>query len=471
MTSERQRKRGYLTPETAEGHDLMMVCLCIPDEPFYRAAFRGALYELTKWWNWSAHSPDDYQMQYDSASLWLETLEATLNMPCNICDLFAECLENMQPGDALYDALRDWLAGAMQNDETIREIIENGSTGTGAHPGANTGLISECDNDLLFGFSLQLVQWMNRRIVDVFELLETATNFIEFLSAVTNLIPILSQALDYVEFLQDVGMDNYLAGYNQTLENQYACDIWCYAKNHGCKITWKELTEYFLNKLFIDLADNDVFDILSVLASGVWNGDEFVHVMMATFCAVIHFGGEWELWSLGDIQNVVESMWNDPNPDWAVLCDPCASTPWTVRYDFGVEDPKGWTVDVGRWFSNRVASLAEGQPGGHYIELHRDFDPFDGLEQFQYPNIVIDFSGQSSPHLHVIVTHSEGTLEQFDFPYEGAGAANCYFDPPLQQVTYIRCEAREDYAGDGGQVSINGIVLVGESDNPPPDPE
>ena len=375
MTSKKQKKRGYLLPDEVEGHDLIPVCLCIPDDPFFIAAFRGAVYELTKPWNWEAVNSSEYEKQHAAARLWLTILEENLQMPCNICDMLAACLDNLEPGSTLYDALKNWLANELQNDQDIRDILNQGGSGTVAHPGSDLALISECDDDLLFGFSLQLVQWMNRRIEDVFELLEVATNFIEYLSAVTNLIPYVGAVADYVQAMQDTFQENYLAGYNDTLENKYACDIWCFARKHDCEITWKELTEYFLGKLFIDLGDNDVFDILSVLASGVWNGDEFVHLMMATFCAVLHFGGEWNLWSLGDVGNVVESMKNDPNSDWAVLCDECG---WRHHADWNADDedwevqdygrnPAVWTLGQG-WYSK-----IGGSESGSEVALTRTF--------------------------------------------------------------------------------------------------
>lgn len=52
MPSEAQRKKGWILPESVEGHPLICVSMLIPDVPEYRAAYRGALQELGKWWNW-----------------------------------------------------------------------------------------------------------------------------------------------------------------------------------------------------------------------------------------------------------------------------------------------------------------------------------------------------------------------------------------------------------------------------------
>lgn len=52
MSSDKQKKAGYRLPDTIEGHPLTPICGYIPDDPRYHAAFRGAVWQLGKWWNW-----------------------------------------------------------------------------------------------------------------------------------------------------------------------------------------------------------------------------------------------------------------------------------------------------------------------------------------------------------------------------------------------------------------------------------
>lgn len=471
MTSQAQRNAGYLLPETVTGHELIRVCLCIPNDPFHRAAFLGAIYELTKPWNWQALDESEYPRQQEAARYWTLLYHEYLKMPCNICELIAECLENLEPGSALYDALHNWLVGQLTNEADIQNILNQGGAGGTASPLSSQAMITQCDQALLFGFTRQLVQQLNRMIVDLYEILEVYTNFTEFLAAVTSETSFLGAAIEYAEKLQDTFMENYTANYTISLENEYACDLMCLAINNDCVLSWELLTNYFLGRLFTELGDNTVFDILSYFVSGVWTGAEFCHLSMAVICSVLHFSGEWLGFNLGDIQNLWNSWLNDPDEDWSTLCDTCAPAPWTVRYDFERYDSKGWTVDVGWWTSgDYLWSGPEPQPGGHYLQVSRYFEAFDGLKQFQFPNVLIGYSGQSNVNLHVVITHDGGTVE-YGFPYTGAGSANVYFDPPLNHVTYIQAVAREDYVGDGGFARISGVVLVGESYNPPPDPD
>jgi hypothetical protein len=92
------------------------------------------------------------------------------------------------------------------------------------------------------------------------------------------------------------------------------------------------------------------------------------------------------------------------------------------------------------------------------------------LELLQFPNIVIDYCGTSQVNLHAYITH-DGVTDYYDWLYTGPGSAGVEFDPPLNNVTYIKVYAREDLVADCGSVSINGIYLGGESNNPPPDSE
>jgi len=63
----------------------MCVCLCIPDEPEYRQAFRGQLASLGKWFFWEKGTPGDTRAK-EAAQLWRTLLYEDLEMPCGCGD-------------------------------------------------------------------------------------------------------------------------------------------------------------------------------------------------------------------------------------------------------------------------------------------------------------------------------------------------------------------------------------------------
>lgn len=69
MTSPRQKKAGWPIPENPSTA-LKCVTLKIPDDLLFEAAFIGAVFELSKWWNWDkSYEPGDTRAT-EAAALW-----------------------------------------------------------------------------------------------------------------------------------------------------------------------------------------------------------------------------------------------------------------------------------------------------------------------------------------------------------------------------------------------------------------
>lgn len=95
MPSESQQTRGYLLPEQIDGHDLICVRMKIPNDPDYKAAFYGALTELTKWWNWEKRGDNSGS---EAAAYWRLLIYQYLR--------FADCDELAILGDCEMSQLR-----------------------------------------------------------------------------------------------------------------------------------------------------------------------------------------------------------------------------------------------------------------------------------------------------------------------------------------------------------------------------
>lgn len=89
MTSERQKKAGYLLPSPVTGYPLTCVQLLIPDSPAYRAALNGAIYSLTKWYNWEKTYEMGDTRATEAATYLRQIIEESL--------VIGDCSEPPQP--------------------------------------------------------------------------------------------------------------------------------------------------------------------------------------------------------------------------------------------------------------------------------------------------------------------------------------------------------------------------------------
>jgi len=89
MSSKRQKNKGWILPDPITGYDLIDVCLKIPDEQRYRAAFWGTVWELGKWWNWEkTYTPGDTRAK-EAAEYWRELLITYMVLDCEVGNVYA----------------------------------------------------------------------------------------------------------------------------------------------------------------------------------------------------------------------------------------------------------------------------------------------------------------------------------------------------------------------------------------------
>lgn len=408
----------------------------------------------------------------DESYVGIQEVE-TFMIGCDPCEALLGCLQGIidTPAsdwsdvlEALYDILKK--IQEKDGDTTVPILYE-----------ANPVVLDEglgCNEGNLFAAVTGLVDLANAAIIDVLQKIDVYTDSIELVGKVISAIPILNQLpideiAEFAENFFDGLLTNYLAAYDEPLRTEYRCDLFCLAKA-DCYLDFQQVHDYFAGRSTLSIKTFDLQDVINFITQGAFSGQGWVHICHAFFFFVLAYGGDWDTWTADFLIKQTQTKFNDSDPDWAILCD-CAPTPWTVRYDFENEDPKGWTVIEGRWLAPPSPYLYNPDPPendpGHCVIVERYFSGFDGLTQFQFPNVIITTEGQHNINLHVLITHSGGQ-DEYAFLYT-PGACNVYFDPPLDNVTYIQAVAREDYVGDGGSVRISGVVLVGASNDPPPE--
>jgi hypothetical protein len=287
------------------------------------------------------------------------------------CEAIAECIENPESGT--YSALNDWLLNQLLNNSEVRNQINGiGSSGTDPVPGTSTALIEDCDPDNLFGFCRQVVQVMNRLVLDAFEVLEVITNTAEFALAVAELIPPATVVVSYVNYLQNTLVENYLANYDVAYENEVACGLFCLARaNEGCTLNWFQITDYFADRLSTSVEGITIDDCLSYIVTGAWSGDQYCDASMLSLAFILQLGGDWTGISFANIQLIVQSFLNDPDEDWLTLC-PCG---WSFQENFvsstGVFD---WTEYGAGWTPSTRGDLGTEED---LIDTQNVYTPLD----------------------------------------------------------------------------------------------
>ena len=102
---------------------------------------------------------------------------------------------------------------------------------------------------------------------------------------------------------------------------------------------------------------NDFNDFIGIYLTGNFTGESLVASWNVWVLGMLEFGSSALGISADDMVTLVTAMFNDPDPDWAILCTDCD---WTSTLDFKVSDyggvfvvddfanPAGkWTIGIG----------------------------------------------------------------------------------------------------------------------------
>jgi len=370
------------------------------------------------------------------------------------------------------DDLLEWLREQLENNPEIINIIINPGGGGAIAPASDEIMVSGCDLDQLYAFIVQLVQFCNLAVVNAYERFEALTNWVETSVIVLDEIPLLTWVIEYIQYMQETIIDNYLAEYDTVLETQYICDLFCLAQtNEQCGLTWFQLYEYFLERFGAGLEQVDIFDLLEFICGGGWSGTEFCDLSLAVFCGVMNQSGEWFGITLEGIKRFWNAWLNDSNSDWEMLCAECE---WSVHYDFADLCSYQWDLPIGEWHENEDY-WATVNVTGQYCKcvIERTFEPaIAKVTSVWADGPKIDYSNtHSGAGVYLTITHAGGTYTDTYVGNPDGQTVEFDMPTPLLNVTYIKLEVREDSVGDGGYGYIQGVVIVGRDSPKAPEPE
>lgn len=361
---------------------------------------------LTRW-----YSPTEQTIDQDQIDEWRDSIAGKLMFgvcPVDCNDVIACIIAALDgTGTSLPDSLLEWLA-EHQND-----VQPYPNDGNGSIEIASEDLnIEGCDNDIIFGFTLQLTQAFHRWVTDFLEIVESITNSVELADAVLDSVPTLTSVLSLVDYFVETVAEAYAANYDDELESQIACDLFCIAiENEDCSLTFDDILQYLSDKLFYELSDITLSDWATFVSAGFWDGDEFVYIMFLTLAQVLAIGGDWTGITLAYIQRVISSFFNDPNSDWATLCTQCY---WTYDIDF--------TTEQGGWY---LADIFLSEEQGAYVsgvgwQPTTQNNGIGGDDTTKAVAIGFDLSSQNTHFNYIVVTYDFSNSGNWD----GTGDTN-----------------------------------------------
>jgi hypothetical protein len=306
---------------------------------------------------------------------FVDTLASKLMCePC--CDAVLSCLENNE------DVI-----------ERIREIIRSETEGVGNPDKPINELDEFCPNDVVWASVSNLVDYLDQAVVDLFEIIETATNVLEIVTEWADNVPFLGQfmasALDYITWIQDSVKDSYLANVTTDLLNTYKCELFCLYKSNNCQgLSLDHLVNYFLGKIGGDIGET-VEDLVTFLITGAWVGDQIVAATMLSIVGFMRLDDGIGFITIPNgyysLQTIMALGANNPDADWSILCDECPLQTYTIDY---VASDGGATATRGSWDSGSTSQ-------GWVTEFYRTY--YEGIPVDYRERLLLT---QPLPELH-----------------------------------------------------------------------
>lgn len=391
----------------------------------------------------------------NSIYLWWVWVRSLLSM--NPCQFVLDCINDtpeIQQAIATYSNSSS-ITGTTPEQQGILDTDVFGSQ-------------SPCDNDEIYGMTLQMTDLLNEISVDILELFVTAFSTPGRIGDIIEAIPGLGilpfdDMFQMIEKMAVQVFGAYEAAYDTQVREDISCDLFCIAQA-TCTLTLEDARDYFQSKVVASLDNTDFLHVIEDILVNNWIGEQGIFMMHWFILDTIIFGGETLGIDTARIVTTIATYFNDPNPDWSTLCT-CVE-PWESILDFTTSDLMD--IAAGVWVDG-VGYQTTFTGGDRKISLSIDFDDstLTYIEWVADVDIVTAFGsggtevadkllrigGANIVPAQFIINYSSVGLDPFDLSNTVQG-----FEETADQSTLF---IRASHTTNDGQATIEKLVLKG----------
>jgi len=274
----------------------------------------------------------------------------SVDYPVSICELIIDCIQNDEDVQAILRAF-------VTNDETIQDNIENVSNrGLPINPTEATGTIVATDDySALFGAITFLVDTIHGANLDLYEIMEAATNKRELGQILFEAIPLVEtlpfdEASEYIDELASDIAEGYAAQWTTTpetgLRDRIRCGLFCLARDNGNSLSWDLIASYFWEQVGFTAGDyvDMMVDFVNFFLSGSWTGEEIVQISFANVASALSAGQKFSGLTFPGLTAIMELGLNDPDPDYETVCVECPPESDWIENDFSTGNMHSWAI-------------------------------------------------------------------------------------------------------------------------------
>ena len=169
------------------------------------------------------------------------------------------------------------LADVILNNPTVFDAVSQaiqqagypaaGGTPNSVSPDANDNNLLPagytCDNDHLFGMSMEMVGQIHEATDEVLQQIDSsAGNWLDLVNSILDNIPIfelIGLITEVVDWYADTISTAYNGAWSTVIQQELACDIFCRIKD-DCNLSYEDFFQVYLTASGVTAPPNDTFD-------------------------------------------------------------------------------------------------------------------------------------------------------------------------------------------------------------------
>jgi len=177
------------------------------------------------------------------------------------------------------------VADCIETDEAVQTALNNQLLATGFAPSGNEASTTDitmspsaaaenllpasytCSDGQMMATARRVISEFDQMTVDFFQSVELVTNPGELAVIASDGIPVadsLNNIIEFFDWIIQTLQEIYVGSYNQAVENELACDLFCLMRV-DCELTYNMLIEFYNAKATIELPSADMNDFQSIV--------------------------------------------------------------------------------------------------------------------------------------------------------------------------------------------------------------